>query len=320
MKQTLLILAALLLCTNHSGSSSEGNGNETTAMEISDTPTEKHIGFGSDCSMFADDIKINENEDGIYVPTVLLFCAREAVWKFLKDNCKSLEDCKHPREMPQWKDFDNIMRVHAAYRRLMVILSLLDDKHGNTMEYHVGGGTLLGFLRHDDIIPHDHDVDYYMTKETSKFIREHLHELPNDINLVKHNWGDVTLYKIVDMNTCMPNWDNGPIQIDLFDEDALAKWNEKHGSGEESWDWETDAKPISFVEIRGYKWPIPYNVGKEIRQYYDDKALTYVPFTRDHPIKHGTADGPCANYEKKYLLAESYQKDGFFHRQAKTTQ
>ena len=55
-------------------------------------------------------------------------------------------------------------------------------KHLNYNEYFPASGTLLGILRHHDIIPHDHDLDF-VVKDMDIFniIVQNRHLFPDDI-------------------------------------------------------------------------------------------------------------------------------------------
>jgi len=98
----------------------------------------------------------------------------------------------------------NKLKLDWSLARTMK-LSYLMLGHLNITSYFFCCGTLLGILRHGDLIPHDHDVDI-MTNDISGFrkIKQNEALFPKDIRVKVSCDADCPkpILKILDMNIC----------------------------------------------------------------------------------------------------------------------
>jgi hypothetical protein len=63
-----------------------------------------------------------------------------------------------PELSPHWGRMLDPGRVHLIFSRLLYLWSRFAEDN-DQINYVIKSGTLLGFLRHGDFVPHDHDVD-----------------------------------------------------------------------------------------------------------------------------------------------------------------
>jgi len=253
----------------------------------------------------------------------LYFCSQMNIWNWLKNECKTLDQCPHPRIMPSWKYMDGTMKLHASLRRLLVLLLMFNEKYPNDFQFHLCGGSLLGLLRHGDIIPHDHDGDIILKNESHReFLYQHINELPDDIGIFHDKYS----HGLMDMNGCMEDHGSrtavyGPY-IDLLLPSNL-KYFLPDGV---SWNWEQDVIPIQNLYYHDYVWPLPKNWPKLIAGDFKDgrRAYTYVPFKLDEGASHFTdkmCDIPGFNLinDERYL-EPNYKwtvQDGMLKREKK---
>ncbi|WP_266204903.1 LicD family protein [Pontibacter kalidii] len=78
------------------------------------------------------------------------------------------------------KESDRFRQCQLVMLRMFKILDFLCRKH--QIQYFLNGGTLLGAIRHQGMIPWDDDLDVGMTRENyEKFVEFAVPELPQDI-------------------------------------------------------------------------------------------------------------------------------------------
>jgi len=217
-------------------------------------------------------------------------CSQMNTWKWLRNECTGLDKCLHPRYMPGWENFDNIMKLHGCVRRLLVLLQYFKqwadaNRSAENFKYHLSGGSMLGPVRHGDIIPHDDDGDVCVPNiQHTYFIGRHINEFPDDIGLYASH-GDN--YRLMDMNgknyidySGKQEIKQGPY-VDIFvpsAEDTTSSWWYLNYWNEE-WNWEQDALPIQDLYLHGFIWPMPRNWAKTFAFLYKGrKAYTYVPY------------------------------------------
>ena len=124
------------------------------------------------------------------------------------------------------------MKKLTLREQQLVCLDILDYFHAlcerYKISYSLGGGTLIGAIRHKGFIPWDDDIDVYMHRdEYQKFINAWLHEkherysigIAEDI--LASNTGEMT--KIFDnkTKTIDSNGDENKIFIDIFIYDGI---------------------------------------------------------------------------------------------------
>jgi hypothetical protein len=214
----------------------------------------------------------------------LYFCAQMNTWNWLKNECISLKKCPHPRNMPGWNSMDGTMQLHASIRRLFVLLLKFSEKYPNDFQWHMVGGSLLGLLRHGDIIPHDHDGDIVVKNDSqTQFLYNHIREFPDDIGIYQDEW----VRKIMDVNGCLEKYvpnRYGPF-IDLMVQHGREFSVEEVTPSGFVLDWNQDVLPMQKINLHGYAWPVPHNWAKYMAGDFSDgrRAYTYVPF----PLNYG---------------------------------
>merc|ERR1712048_149120 len=103
--------------------------------------------------------EIQEN-NGKFLPDLHYSFAQWTIWEKIQSHCTSLSNCPHPRNQfkYEWNAMRRKSRLNWCYARLMKLAYLLME-HLNIL-FSPCCGTLIGIIRHHDLIPHDHDVDF----------------------------------------------------------------------------------------------------------------------------------------------------------------
>lgn len=95
------------------------------------------------------------------------------------------------------------MKLQAHLRKMYKDIEAVCEKHGITMM--IGGGNMLGQVRHGGFIPWDDDMDLYMPrKDYERFMREYYKELPSHYQVyspISDNGPLIGFGKIIDTHT-----------------------------------------------------------------------------------------------------------------------
>lgn len=95
------------------------------------------------------------------------------------------------------------LKLQAHLRKMYKDIEAVCDMHGLTMM--IGGGNMLGQVRHGGFIPWDDDMDLYMPrKDYERFMRECCKDLPSQYKVyspVSDNGPIIGFGKVIDINT-----------------------------------------------------------------------------------------------------------------------
>ncbi len=109
-------------------------------------------------------------------------------------------------------DFDNnIDKIKSVGTRILLVLKEITTKEN--IDYFLFWGTLLGAVRHGGYIPWDDDIDIAMTRSDFIKLENHLHKLPDSIDVICMDYG---FYKLMDKYSIVSKDGKRGIGVDIF--------------------------------------------------------------------------------------------------------
>lgn len=232
--------------------------------------------------------KYNQTLDkDVVLPTLNYEVEYMKTIKATQYNCQSLGECDHMRysNITAWEEYSGLGKFHYTLWRLLKLQSLYNEKH--KMEWHLVGGSLLGFMRHGKNVPHTDDADIVMQyKDRLHMVENGMLEFPKDI-IIQDDW------KLSDINTCIRFWGTW-IHIDIW---TLGDHWKTYNTYVPDWDWDKHSLPIEYISFWNLTVGIPNNIDKPIRDEYSDQATIYKPMSAFYFLNgksYDTITKPCS--------------------------
>ena len=100
---------------------------------------------------------------------------------YLKNECRTLRECRTVRALKGYWQLDRHHRALAVVARLLHIFRLWCDAVG--VRFLPTGGTLLGIVRHQGLLPWENDGDVVMSPDDLALLAQNVDLLPDDVGM-----------------------------------------------------------------------------------------------------------------------------------------